>query len=323
VLFFGQNPLRLRNGESLMRLYIFFLFFFVGNNIVYSFDLLQDDNDCFITLTLEELADVIKTKKIYDPQCVGLPLDVWVSDSLNMHLLVFFHLQQIEELFAKTRNDLFTFEWDEKDTYIIDETKRNDHFINRRLSFAKECIRLQNFFVDVIDNDCWTINPFLKAGRINTSVPVLGMETLHNEERLNAVKRFGELLVNNINKELPIELKPEYDKLKERFDAENKMLKVAQHKWLQEKLEYDVQSGLLRLQIKMLNEMHALLVELFSLEPRADEKFLELIKDSKYPEKKKVKLLMELGIPYDSYRVWESQDGLFKKLMPNMCLLIA
>ena len=108
--------------------------------------------------------------------------------------------------------------------------------------------------------------------------------------------------------ELPVRLKPELEKYVEYFRGRREKLK----QWEWDKAEYNLQSGLVRQQTKTLNETHELLVELYSLEPRADEELLALIKDIKYPEKEKVALLMELGIPYDNYRIWESQDGLFK-----------
>jgi hypothetical protein len=57
---------------------------------------------------------------------------------------------------------------------------------------------------------------------------------------------------------------------------------------------------------------HDILVQLYTMEPRADAELLELIADTNYPEKEKVAILMELGIPYKNYRIWESFDGLFK-----------
>ncbi|MDR2171932.1 MAG: hypothetical protein LBP59_17445 [Planctomycetaceae bacterium] len=57
---------------------------------------------------------------------------------------------------------------------------------------------------------------------------------------------------------------------------------------------------------------HECLVNLYSIEPRADGELLELFSKSKYPETEKVKILMELKIPYKNYRRWESQDRKFQ-----------
>ena len=39
---------------------------------------------------------------------------------------------------------------------------------------------------------------------------------------------------------------------------------------------------------------------------------LELFRESKYPETEKVKILMELKIPYTNFRQWESRNRKFR-----------
>ncbi|MDR1479206.1 MAG: hypothetical protein LBJ00_09710, partial [Planctomycetaceae bacterium] len=256
----------------------------------------QDINIVFGKIDIDKFAEHIRSKKIYDPKLWGADIDrVQVRNALfaTSHLADFKLSEFMRDSAMAEKN--------------FSSSITHQQAITKRRAISKAIMTLQNFFEETIDRDCPKNNPFFVDSIIDS--PEDPMEEYRWQiGGWSGAIRFAELMLLETKKELTEDTKQELLK----FRALYKTALEKHDKWMYDMTEYTLQKELMEGQKKSLKESHAHLVKLYSLEPRADGELLELFSKSKYPETEKVKILMELKIPYKNFRYWESQNRRFR-----------
>jgi hypothetical protein len=256
---------------------------------------------CFDKIELCKFAEHIKSKKIYEPKLWGT--DVNRSQIHNALLSVSFFLRnKSEQLYtdsSQVRKDFLQV----TKLQSIDKPNDPSSILVRRKEICKRFVELQNFFEAAIDRDALKTNPFSEGWIFD---PIIIFRNQHGG--IFGASRYITLMEAESKNELPDNLKQELTAYREAWTVAEKK----HEEWLFNKTEYNLQQKLIEKQQKLLKEFHDRIVELYSFEPRADGELLELFSKSKYPETEKVKILMELKIPYKNFRRWESQDRKFQ-----------
>jgi hypothetical protein len=255
----------------------------------------------FKKIDLGQFAEHIRSKSIYDPQLWDT--DINLVQVRNALLDISFFLYNKRSQFRSDCSQL------KRDFLQVDDLQRMNKqetqlsFTRKRKKLCQEFILLQNFFETAIDRNCPRNNPFFK----NDGWVIDPMEECRAKGMVGSVRHI-QLFTAKDRNELPDNLKPELEKYEKSFrEAEEK-----HYRWELEMTEYDLQKILIEERERFLKEFHANFIELYFLEPRADGELLELFSKSKYPETEKVKILMELKIPYKNFRYWESQNRKFR-----------
>jgi hypothetical protein len=245
---------------------------------------------------LEKFAEHIKSRKIYDHPMWGDKIS-----SVQVHNALIGTSSILEDKFLPFQlnieiDKLTNWQSANKQKYLsIISTKRKKICI--------DIISLQNFFETAIDRNCPKNNPFFNDIWIEDPMFEWGLQMSNSDN-----SRYLELQLLKIENKLSNSLKLELEQYEKKFNE----IQEKHDKWEFEKIEYYLQKSLINNQKETLKKSHKYLVKLYSLEPRADGELLELFSKSKYPETEKVKILMELKIPYKNYRRWESQDRKFQ-----------
>jgi hypothetical protein len=250
----------------------------------------------FDTLTQVELADFINTRRIYEPETFMLNIN---DTSFEIDILKeagYKVLSRIQGEFDKASAMV--------SSLISNRSKGESlkQFSTDRLKIASQLVRTQEILVTIVDkNISKTNNKLLHACEINTPI----------QDDFEERKRYLELAKSFI---LDI---PMTKANRQEFEQYRKQIHdriVTKNMMDINYFEYSLQTSLLNQQKKTLLKTHPYLVKLYSLEPRADGELLELLSESKYPEPEKVKILLELKIPYKDFRHWESQDRKFRTI---------
>jgi hypothetical protein len=92
-----------------------------------------------------------------------------------------------------------------------------------------------------------------------------------------------------------------------RKDYEERLAKNAEYA-----REFRLQHRLHYLMPKSLEESREFIIKVYSQIPRDDGELVELLEKYEYPEAEKAKIFKALNIPYKGFRVWQTNDGLFK-----------
>ncbi|MDR1291579.1 MAG: hypothetical protein LBK06_10295 [Planctomycetaceae bacterium] len=282
------------------RIFIFFLLLFIvrGDDTVYC-EVTQNNQKLRLKaedlnkFTLDELAEFIVSKKIYDPVIFGIDMDSADFQVSDLQSVGSRQVNRLDKEFKEveiTIQGLLSQKSPPNTKTVVSERKR----------VAFDLIRMQEFYKKVLaekpkyqfDESVFYYDPFF--------------DDLFNEEffRLIALSVESEFKSKELTTEEKRELENFNKKLKTRQEAKKKNTLLS--------IEIGFTHDLIRQQKETVTKSHDYLVKLYSLEPRADDELLELFSKSKYAETEKVKILMELKIPYKNFRYWESQNRKFR-----------
>jgi hypothetical protein len=277
---------------------------------------------------LVELESFITTRDIYDPRTVGEKSDSQERKLSYLQSIIAVHLQEVEASFAHIQNQV---------SQIFASSKKSEinvqNHVKERYQLALDIIHIQNFYIATIDKKCqktnpffftensgWVIYPSLPPDKSLLSQSLISLSKKRVSKQLQLLKT--EIDAVHGNKKLSPNLQAEYEAVSKISQEESDAIKVVEEtriavekarlQWRRDLLEYQLQNALIKQQKISLKKSHDYLVKLYSLEPRADDELLELFSKSKYPETEKVKILMELKIPYKNFRSWESQNRKFR-----------
>jgi hypothetical protein len=256
----------------------------------------QDINIVFSKIDIDKFAEHIRSKKIYDPKLWGADVNqIQVCNAL-MSTSSF-----IDRKLSKFMIDGAQVEKDFSSSIMLQQA------IIKRRTICEAITSLQNFFGETVDRHCPRHNPFFADSVIDWANDPMEEYRWQIGGRIG-VRRYADLRYARIKNELSEDAKQELSK----FDELYRIAQEKHDKWMYDMTEYTLQNILINSQKKSLKESHAHIVKLYSLEPRADGELLELFSKSKYPETEKVKILIELKIPYKNFRYWESQNRRFR-----------
>ncbi|MDR2643288.1 MAG: hypothetical protein LBC74_10890 [Planctomycetaceae bacterium] len=255
----------------------------------------------FVTLSLEKYEESILSGSIYEPSSIGLNIDDRNFPFDDWYLDVKYSRTIPDQMFKTTCSNI-------SNLLQLANSEGENKFVDLKINrkkLAGELIRLQDFYVNVTDKKLIKTNRFFTIYENTGTFPAYPHPTFFFDWNIN---RLIELNIIKDKNKLTNEQKLEL----EQYDQKFKFVLAAQKKWKLDKINYELQTSLITQQKETLQESHNYLVELYSLEPRADEELLELFSKSKYPAAEKVKILMELKIPYKKFRYWESQKRRFR-----------
>jgi hypothetical protein len=294
---------------KLLRFVLIILFVFLCRDILAAESLPEipielknkEVNIRFDKVDMNKFAELIKSKKIYEPTLWGRDIErVQVYNALMS--VSFFLVNKSEQLSA----DSFQLQKDILQVAKLESIDKPNvpvSILIRRKKICERFISLQNFFETAIDKNCLKTNPFSSGWIFDPMI-----KFREQNGGVFGISKYVTLLEAESKNELS-------DNLKQELKAYRESRKVAEKKhdeWLFNMAEYNLQRILIEKQKETIKGSHKYLVKLYSLEPRADNELLELFSKSKYPETEKVKILMELKIPYKNFRRWESQDRKFQ-----------
>jgi hypothetical protein len=249
-------------------------------------------------LTYDELAKLIVSGEIYKVENWGTGA---TASNVRNTLHGFYYF--CDKKFYKQIREEY---WKLIEQYRKNEKTARLTFAIERKKIATDIIAIRAFFVNAIDEDCLSKNPFfvdIEHVAIELEEPLWRLQLDHTERH-----RFLEIAMEKIHKKISEKGKLELEGYRDRMSQ----LEKKKDENLITEAEYHMQNCLRDQQQGTLKESLEYMVGLYSVEPRADGELLELFSRSQYPEVEKVKILMELNIPYKNYRTWESDRRKFK-----------
>jgi hypothetical protein len=248
-------------------------------------------------LTYDELAKLIVSGEIYKVENWGTG-----ATALNVHNTLLGFDYFCDKKFSKQIREEY---WKLIEQYMENEKVARLTFATERKKIATDIVVIQSFFVNATDEGCLSKNPFFMNEHAAFELGEYIRSLQFNDTEM---ERFLELTLDKIHKKISEKDKLEFDGYRDRISQRKKK----EDENLITEAEYHMQKCLRDQQQTTLKESREYIVKLYSVEPRADGELLELFSRSQYPEVEKVRILMELNIPYKNYRTWESDRRKFR-----------